>query len=258
MRQCARRIAELPPFLISNSFIARIRRIVLHICFSFGMPSRRGAIFQAPGNSAAHSRWQAEDEGHAQRNGRLGSNSAGLAAATCRARRRPGSEPPPATGSFAAVQVRGRTNRWSDPRVRHGRMMPGGATRKRPMMSQHAAAPILKAIPSTGQMLPVVGLGTNAFCESSSPAHRSRSASRLSMRAWTRTCSASRLPRNAMDLARHRRALRVAGFFIEGILRRLAAGRESSAAPLGFWRLLRLGGVFGRAGFDSVWGRAKS
>jgi diketogulonate reductase-like aldo/keto reductase len=33
-------------------------------------------------------------------------------------------------------------------------------------MSQHAAAPILKAIPSTGHMLPVIGLGTNAFSES--------------------------------------------------------------------------------------------
>jgi len=32
-------------------------------------------------------------------------------------------------------------------------------------MSQHLAAPIFKAIPSTGQMLPVVGLGTNAFRE---------------------------------------------------------------------------------------------
>jgi diketogulonate reductase-like aldo/keto reductase len=33
------------------------------------------------------------------------------------------------------------------------------------VMSQYVAAPILKAIPSTGQMLPVVGLGTNAFRE---------------------------------------------------------------------------------------------
>ena len=32
-------------------------------------------------------------------------------------------------------------------------------------MSRHLAAPIFKAIPSTGQMLPVVGLGTNAFRE---------------------------------------------------------------------------------------------
>jgi diketogulonate reductase-like aldo/keto reductase len=34
-------------------------------------------------------------------------------------------------------------------------------------MSQHAAAPIFKTIPSTGEMLPVVGLGTNAFREDS-------------------------------------------------------------------------------------------
>ena len=34
------------------------------------------------------------------------------------------------------------------------------------MMNQHIAAPIFKAIPSTGQMLPVVGWGTNAFNES--------------------------------------------------------------------------------------------
>ena len=33
-------------------------------------------------------------------------------------------------------------------------------------MNQHVAAPILKAIPSTGQMLPVIGWGTNAFNES--------------------------------------------------------------------------------------------
>ncbi len=32
-------------------------------------------------------------------------------------------------------------------------------------MSQQATAPIFKAIPSTGQMLPAVGLGTNAFRE---------------------------------------------------------------------------------------------
>lgn len=34
------------------------------------------------------------------------------------------------------------------------------------MLNQHIAAPIFKAIPSTGQMLPVVGWGTNAFNES--------------------------------------------------------------------------------------------